>query len=120
MINSKFKVAQKIVNLGQIGIGIGIIVIVVLLILLNLKEIYKCIKNVGVSFIASGAFLIVGHFLLSYNIKVMNLRILNNSISMVMQNIILEIFDKISRVGLVLGVLGFVLIILGNILKKEK
>ena len=119
-IYNRYQQIKRIINLAQIGIGIAIVSIIVLLILLNLKEILVTIKNVGIAFTASGAFLIVGHFLLNNNIKVLHLRVLNNSISMVLQNIITDIFVGISNVGIVLGVIGILLIILGNILKKNR
>ena len=118
-INNMYQKAIRIIKLGNTGLWIIAVLIIMILILLNIKTLYRAPANAGISFTAAGAFLVIGHFALNYNIKVDHLRVLNNSVSMVLQDIVKNIFDTINSAGLIIAILGIVLIILGNILKKD-
>ena len=64
--------------------------------------------------------MVFGYNILNYNIKVEHLRVLNDSISIVLQSIVKDLFGKINYAGICLTVAGIALIIFGNALRKEK
>ena len=119
-LNNAYQKVKKMIQIGQMGLWIAMGVIVVLLILLNIKSFYRILANIGISFTSAGAFMVAGYYILMYTIKVDHLRVLNNSISMVLQETAKGIFNKVDSMGIILVAIGIVLIFLGNILKKDK
>ncbi|MBR3163483.1 MAG: hypothetical protein IKF17_05245 [Clostridia bacterium] len=119
-LNNVYQKAIQIIKIGKIGLWIASIIIIILLIVLNIKSINRALANIGISFASAGAFIISGYYILMYNIRIEHLRVLNNSISMAFQEAIREIFNNINSAGIIIGIIGIVLIILGNILKKDK
>ena len=119
-IYNAYSRSKKIIKLAKLGYGICIATIIVLLILINLKRLRKALKNLGIAFTSSGLFMVFGYNILNYNIKVEHLRVLNDSISIVLQSIVKDLFGKINYAGICLTVAGIALIIFGNALRKEK
>ena len=119
-IYNVYSKSKKIIKLAKLGYGISIATIMALLVLINFKRLRKALKNIGISFTSSGLFMLLGYNILNYNIKVEHLRILNDSISIVLQSIVKDIFGKLNYAGIGLTVVGIILIILGNFLRKEK
>lgn len=93
---------------------------IVFIIVLNLKKLNKAISLVGISMGISGIFYIILKILIDYNIKIANIKILNESISHVVQNVIFGVFYNFVSVSVIMLVLGIILIIVGNILKIQK
>ena len=102
-------------------LAITLIVIgVIFIILLSLKEINKAISIIGISMWSSGIFYIIVKLLVDYKIKVANIKILNDSISKVVQNIIFGILSNFVSISVIVLVLGIILIMVGNIFKIQK
>lgn len=119
-IYTTYQKAIKIIKFGKNALWIGAIVIALLLVLLNITKIYKGPVSIGISFVSAGAFYEAGYYILNYRIKVEHLRVLNDSISTVLQESVTDIFSKINSTGITVVIIGIVLIILGNTLKKDE
>lgn len=119
-INNAYQKAVKVIKYAKIALGAGVIAILTLIILLNIKTINRILANLGISFATAGSFMFIGYYILNYKIKVDHLRVLNDSISTVLQSSVKDMFNQINSIGLILIIIGIVLIILGNILKKDK
>lgn len=118
-INDVFKKVTKITTLGQKALFIALVVILVLLVVLNLKTIYLAICNIGIAGLSSGAFLVATNLIVNNRIKVEQIKILNDSISKVLQNISIDILNKINKYGMIIAIVGVICIIVGNIIKTK-
>ena len=119
-INNAYQKANKVIKYAKMALGAGVLAILTILFLLNIKTINRTFANLGIAFASAGSFMFAGYYLLNYKIKVDHLRVLNDSISTVLQSSVKDMFNQINSIGLILIIIGIVLIILGNILKKEK
>lgn len=119
-INNAYQKAIKIIKYVKMALSAGVIAILIMLVLLNIKTLNRALANLGIAFTSAGGFIFIGYYILNYKIKVDHLRVLNDSISRVLQDAAKDVFSQINSIGLILIIIGLVLIILGNILKKEK
>lgn len=119
-INNAYQKANKVIKYAKKALGAGVLAIFIAIVLLNIKTLNRTFANLGISFASAGSFMFIGYYILNYKIKVDHLRVLNDSISTVLQSAVTDIFNQINSIGLILIIIGLVLIILGNILKKEK
>lgn len=119
-INNAYQKANKVIKYAKMALGAGALAILTVLFLLNIKTLNRTLANLGISFTSAGSFMFVGYYFLNYKIKVDHLRVLNDSISTVLQSAVTDMFNQINSIGLILIIIGIVLIILGNVLKKDK
>ena len=119
-INNAYQKVNKIIKYVKIALGAGALAILTALFLLNIKTLNRTFANLGIAFTTAGSFMFAGYYILNFKIKVDHLRVLNDSISTVLQGSVKDMFNQINSIGLILVIIGIVLIILGNILKKEK
>lgn len=118
-LNNALKKATKITDVGQKTLFISLVVILVLLVVLNIKTLYLAICNIGIVGLSSGAFLVVTNLIVNNRVKVQQLKILNDPISTVLQNIVTEILNQIIRYGWIIVAVGALCIIIGNIIKVK-
>ena len=113
----------KAKNIAKNVKGIGIIIVVitlVLFVLLNRKKLNHIIAICGmVSTFFGVVFLIVKQIITS-NIDISNLYILNNPVSEIIKLILNEQFSKIGIQGILLSIFGLILIFLGNFIESRK
>lgn len=119
-INKILEQTKNVYETVKIGLYSFTVVIAILLIVLNIGNITRAISNFGISFAVSGIFYLVINILINNKIKIANIKILNTSISEVIQNVILGILEQIVTISISCVIIGLVLILLGNILNGHK
>ena len=67
--------------------------------------------------LSSGTFITATYYIINSKVKVSQFKILNNSISLVLQNIVTDILNMFVNIGWILLAIGIVAIIVGNIIK---
>ncbi len=96
---------------------VSIIVVSIMIILIR-RKILRCVACLGISFLFSGIFSVVLKFLLINRIG--NILILDTKFSALLINVLTDILNKFFNVGLVIGVVGIIFILIGNIKVNKK
>lgn len=120
VINDNYKKIEKLTSVAQTALCITTLLGVVLIVSLSYKRIYRCISLIGISLVSSGAFLVIVDLIVNFKVKIQYIKILNDSISVVLQNIIADILNKIVQTGSVLLAIGVGFIIVSSIVKIQK
>ena len=119
-INQYYSQMVKIINMSKKVLLITIGIDFLLLIVLNLKKIYKCFTSVGVSFTIIGLIMLVSNIFINIKIKVQTILILNDAISEVLRNILIEILNSSLTIGLLALIFGIIMIIIPNLIHNYK
>lgn len=119
MINDMYSKAVKIMNFAKLAICVCIVAIAILLILINLKTLHRTLDYFGIAMASAGVFCVIANLIVNGNVRVQNIRILNNPISTSVQNIIADILSQFISVGLVLAGVGVILIIISNVIQEK-
>lgn len=119
-LNDIYIKVSIIMELAQKVLFTCLVVTVVLLVVLNIKTIYNIASNIGIALFSSGAFFIISNYRINSKIKIEHIKILNNSISNILQKIILDILGKVNQTGWIIITIGAILIIIGSIFKIIK
>ena len=109
----------KIVKTMKIASCVCIFTVLVMLTLINLKQLHRTLANIGIALTSSGAFCMISDFIVNSNVRVQNIKVLNDSISTAIQNVITDILSKFTSTGLTLVVVGVILIIVCNIIQAK-
>ena len=117
-INTIYQQAIKTIDLAKKALLILIGVLVIFIILLTIKRIYRLLARVGVAFVIDGLLLVLAKYYIDLKIKIETITILNNSISIVLRNILRDILNIIAKDGAILLSLGIVLIFIYAIIKS--
>ena len=102
---------EKAKKILIVVIGISLVA----LILLSIKRIYKIAVNIGISIFASGLTLTGINIYINSKVDVKYLSILNDQISGILQDILGTILSGILKYGIFMLLIGFVLILISNI-----
>ena len=119
-IHDIYTKVKEYVELGKkvIIVAIGIIIIAILAI--QYKKIFRNFALIGISFTGSGLFYIFVDMFINAKIKIENIIILNDAISITLRNVLTNILNTINQYGWVFFGIGIVLIVIGNILNNRK
>lgn len=115
-INKVYQKAMKYVDLAKKVIIIAIAVCILLLIGITMRRIYRIFNFLGISCISSGLFLVIVNLFINQGIKVQHITILNDGMSIVIRNILLEILNSIMLYGYILIGIGFMSVIGTNLI----
>ncbi len=115
-INKVYQKAMKYVDLAKKVIIIAIAVCILLLIGITMRRIYRIFNFLGISCISSGLFLVIVNLFINQGIKVQHITILNDGMSIVIRNILLEMLNSIMLYGCILIGIGFVSIVGTNLI----
>lgn len=113
-LNSLYKEITKLVEIAQKALFITIAIIVSLLIVLNIKNLYCSALSIGIAICSSGAFIIAIYYIIHSNVKISQLKILNNAISLALQNTVTDILNTTFKIGWILTIIGIILIAVSN------
>ena len=113
-LNSLYKEITKLVEIAQKALFITIAIIVSLLIVLNIKNLYCSALSIGIAICSSGAFIIAIYYIIHGNVKISQLKILNNAISLALQNTVTDILNTTFKIGWILTIIGIILIAVSN------
>lgn len=114
-INEMYVRAKKIVDLGKKVFAIAVAVLTFILLLLDIHRFHRFINKLGISLLASGLFYMIVDIIVKANVKIENIKILSEAISQVLTTSLLDVLGTLLNTGLILAFLGFVLIIITNI-----
>lgn len=114
-INSLYKEITKLVRLVQKALFIAVAIIVSLIIILNMKTLYCALLSIGTAICSSGVFIISIYYIIHSNIKIGQMKILNNAISLTLQNTVTDILNTTSKIGWILTIIGIILILISNV-----
>lgn len=116
-------VLSKVINysskIKMILIAIDIILAIILL-LLNLKNILKGVKQIGISLCATSIFYIIGNIIINTNIKIDTITVFNSAFSMSLRKILNDFLGTFILNAIILLVIGFILIFIANIILCKK
>lgn len=112
-INTYTQTVQKILMIAIVIIGLIIIIS-------NYKKIAKSIAHLGISIMSSSIFMIIVNIYINTKIKIANIVILNEAISVVVRNVMNNILDTVKTQGIIFLIIGLLMIILGNAIVSLK
>ena len=96
------------------------IVIIALLFLLNIKKLHNVASLVGIAGVSAGLFGIAANNIINRKVHIETIKVLNDSVSIVLQEILTGMLDSFVANCKLILVLGIILILLGAILKIHK
>ena len=118
-INNLYSKSIKLVNLAKFSLCVCILVVLIMLTLLNLKHLHRTLANIGIAITSSGTFCVMSNFIVNSNVRVHNIKVLNDSISTVIQKVIVDILNRFSSTGLIIIIIGVVMIIISNMIQAK-
>ena len=119
-INSILNKVNDIVGkVNQISI-IGIIVSVIIILVLSFKDLIAGFMFVSSAIMASGLFYILANIIINTKVKIQNITILNDAISITLREILETILGNLTMIGIILSIVGCVLIVIFAIAKSMK
>ena len=111
-IHSMFnKVSEYLSSIKKI-ILITSFICVALIIILSIKQLYQILARIGVSITISGLLLLISRIYIISKTKISDITILNNTISIVIRNVITNILNIINKNSIILLIIGIVFILL--------
>lgn len=115
-INNAYTKIVKIIDVAQKAILICAGVSIILLILLSIKRFYKFLVHIGIALTSSGLILIIVNSFINTKVKIQNIILLNDAISLIIREVLQEIFDMIKNYGILVLVVGLLMIIIPNVI----
>lgn len=119
-LNNMVQKANKVVDIGKKATLVGVIVSIILILLLSIKNIMKGFTMLGVGLVASGMFNIFVNILINTKVKIQNITILNDAISIALRDIISSVLNIITTSGYILLGVGVVIIVIFSIINAMK
>lgn len=121
--NNIYNVISKINTYTQTGqkiLMIAIVIMGLIIIISNYKKIAKAIAHLGISIMSSSIFMIIVNIYINTKIKIANIVILNEAISVVVRNVMNNILDTVKTQGIIFLIIGLLMIIVGNAIVSLK
>lgn len=119
-INNMLEKARNIVDKLQKVSIIGIAVSFLIIIILSIKNLIAGLMLIGSTLISSGVFYILVNMIINAKVKIQNITILNDAISISLREIISTILKNLTTIGITLSIVGFVIIIIFAIIRSSK
>ena len=119
-INNMLEKARNIVDKLQKVSIIGIAVSFLIIIILSIKNLIAGLMLIGSTLISSGVFYILVNMIINAKVKIQNITILNDAISISLREIISTILKNLTTIGITLSIIGFVIIIIFAIIRSSK
>lgn len=119
-INNMLEKAKNIVDKLQKVSIIGIAVSVLVIIILSIKDFMAGLMLTGSALMSSGVFYILVNMIINAKVKIQNITILNDAISISLREIISTILKNLTTIGITLSIVGFVIIIIFAIIRSSK
>ena len=119
-INNMLEKARNIVDKLQKVSIIGIAVAFIIIIILSIKDFMTGLMLIGSALMSSGVFYILVNMLINAKVKIQNITILNDAVSISLRDIISTILSNLTTIGIALSIIGFIIIIVFAIIKSIK
>lgn len=117
-INNILEKARNIVDKLQKVSIIGIAVSFLIIIILSIKDFMTGLMLTGSALMSSGVFYILVNAIINAKVKIQNITILNDAISITLRDIISTILSNLTTIGITLSIIGFVIIIIFAVIKS--
>lgn len=115
-----FKEAKEKRATLKITLYVAGIVTMALILLLNIKKLHRAISLAGIAGLSSGFFGLIANSIINKKVNIANIKVLNDSVSTVLQYILKGILESFATNCKEILVLGIILILLGAILEIHK
>ncbi len=119
-INNMLEKARNIVDKLQKVSIIGIAVAFIIIIILSIKDFMTGLMLIGSALMSSGVFYILVNMLINAKVKIQNITILNDAVSISLRDIISTILSNLTTIGIALSIIGLVVIIVFAFIKSCK
>ena len=116
MLEKAKNIVDKLQKVSIIGIAVSVLVIIIL----SIKDFMAGLMLTGSALMSSGVFYILVNILINSKVKIQNITILNDAISITLRDIISTILSNLTNIGIALSIIGFIIIIVFAIIKSIK
>ncbi len=117
-INSAYHTVMKYINTVKKVLLIATLVCIVLIALLTIRRVYRVLARLGVALTVDGTLLLLAKNYIGSKVRIGDITILNNPVSIVIRKILTEILGTVNTYGMVLLVLGIIFILIYSIIKS--
>ena len=93
-------------------------VCIALIAVLTIRRIYRILARVGVDFTINGLLMLFTGGYVGLKIRIDDITVLNNPVSIVLRSVLNECLNTINRYGIIFLSLGIILILLYSIIKS--
>lgn len=101
-----------IVELANIASIIGIVVSAILILILSFRKILSGFMFISASAIATGGFYILANIVINTKVKIQNITILNDAVSITLREVLTSILNTLTSTGIILTIIGVILLII--------
>ncbi len=115
-IEKAHTLVSKLTTISASMIGITTIIILTTCI----KKYWRNMVMLGIPLVTSGAFYVFMQLYIKYRVDIKNIMILSEAITYTIRTIIFNILDIINVSGIIMAIIGFSLILTGNIIRANK
>lgn len=119
-INSVYNDAIKYMDFARKALFIATFICIALIAILTIRRIYRILARFGVAFTVDGLLLSLASGYINLKVRINDITVLNNPISIVLRSILNDCLKRINRYGTILLVLGVLLILLYGIIKSVR
>ena len=119
-INSVLNNVNKYIDLVKKVLLVIIVTCIILIALLTIRRIYRILARIGVAFTIDGLIFIFCKKYIDSKVKIQTITILNDAMSEVIRNILMETLNLVMKYGVMLLSIGIVLIIAYSIIRSIK
>mgnify|MGYP001859531570 FL=1 len=98
----------KLVNVASI---IGIVVFAILILVISFRRIWSGFMFIVSSAIASGVFYIFANILINAKVRIENITILNDAISITLREVLTSILNQLTTTGIIITIVGMIILI---------
>ena len=114
MLEKAKNIVDKLQKVSIIGIAVSVLVIIIL----SIKDFMAGLMLTGSALMSSGVFYILVNILINSKVKIQNITILNDAISITLRDIISTILSNLTNIGITLSIIGLVVIIVFAVIKS--
>lgn len=117
-INSGYNQVMKYINLGKKVLFITMFVCIGLIAGLTIRRIYRILARIGLASTIDGLLLCLASWYVNSKIRIEDITVLNNPISITLRSILNDCLNQINRYGIIFLISGIILIVLYSVIKS--
>ena len=102
---------MTIINLVNVASIIGIVVSAIIILVISFRRVWSGFMFIVSSIIASGVFYIFANILINAKVRIENITILNDAISITLREILTSILNQLTTTGIIITIVGVIILI---------
>lgn len=102
---------MTIINLVNVASIIGIVVSAIIILVISFRRVWSGFMFIVSSTIASGVFYIFANILINAKVRIENITILNDAISITLREILTSILNQLTTTGIIITIVGVIILI---------